>query len=128
MSLKFGEEHFPGADKAEELAQQMVSLMELGLQALSRRQVSPRPCRACPPSHTAPSMAPPPSSCSRGLQRVQQPVPLWPLGVGLTRVATVLRQLPVFTRPVISSLIFSIAWSALRTKHCVAMLAGDDDE
>ena len=40
LSLRFGEEHFPGAEKAEELAQQMVSLMELGLEALSKRQVS----------------------------------------------------------------------------------------
>lgn len=43
LSLRFGEEHFPGAEKAEELAQQMVALMELGLEALSKRQVSSTP-------------------------------------------------------------------------------------
>lgn len=41
LSLRFGEEHFPGAAQAEELAQQMVGLMDLGLQALSKRQVRP---------------------------------------------------------------------------------------
>lgn len=40
LSLRFGEEHFPGQEASQEIAARMVGLMDLGLQAISERQVT----------------------------------------------------------------------------------------
>ena len=42
LSLRLGEEAFPGHARAVEAASRMVELMDLGLQALSQRQVTQR--------------------------------------------------------------------------------------
>ncbi len=42
LSLRLGEEAFPGHARAVEVAGRMVELMDLGLQALSQRQVKER--------------------------------------------------------------------------------------
>ncbi len=47
LSLRLGEEAFPGHARAVEAASSMVELMDLGLQALSQRQVTRRLNHAC---------------------------------------------------------------------------------
>ena len=47
LSLRLGEEAFPGHARAVEAASSMVELMDLGLQALSQRQVTRRTRSRC---------------------------------------------------------------------------------
>ncbi len=52
LSLRLGEEAFPGHARAVEAAASMVELMDLGLQALSQRQVTRRTHTSLPTSAT----------------------------------------------------------------------------